>query len=141
MGARHWTNDVARRRILSVDTFEIEIVEERGILRFTLRGPASHAHLLRAVATIAGETKSRGIWLVLCDVTTVTFPMESVFERFEAGVELARQADPRMKMAAVVRADLIDHVFENVARNRGASVATFDNEVAALQWLRGTVPE
>jgi hypothetical protein len=124
-----------------MNPFEIEIVEERDILRFTLRGSASHANLLRAVATIAGETKSRCMWLVLCDVSTMTFPMESVFERFEAGVELARQADPRMKMAAVVRADLIDHVFENVARNRGASVATFDNEVAALQWLRGTVPE
>lgn len=123
--------------MLSVDQFEIEIIEERDILRFMLRGAASHAHLLRAVATIAGEAKVRGIWLVLCDVLGVTFPTDSVFERFEAGVELARQADPRMKMAAVAQADLIDHIFENVARNRGAAVATFDNEVAALQWLRG----
>jgi hypothetical protein len=124
-----------------VGTFEIEIIEERGILRFTLRGSASYTHLLRAVATIASETKSRSIWLVLCDVSTLEFPRESVFERFEAAVELARQADPRMKMAVVVRADLIDHVFENVARNRGTSVATFDKEVTALQWLRDTVPE
>jgi hypothetical protein len=93
------------------------------------------------VATISSEAKSRGIWLVLCDVSAVTFPTDSVFERFEAGVELARQADPRMKMAAVARADLIDHVFENVARNRGAAVATFDNEAAALQWLHGTAPD
>ncbi len=118
-----------------MSTFEIEIVEEGKFLRFTLKGSASHAHLLRAVTTIASETKSRCIWLVLCDVLAVTFPMDSVFERFEAGVELARQADPRLKMAAVARPDLIDYVFENVARNRGAAVATFDNEVAALQWL------
>jgi hypothetical protein len=117
-----------------MDTFEIETVEERGILRFTLKGPGTHAHLLRAVTTIVSETKSRDVWHVLCDATGVIPPI-GAFEKFEAGIELARGADRRMKMAVVARVEIIDYVFENVARNRGASVAVFRNEGAALEWL------
>ena len=57
------------------------------------------------------------------------------FEKFEAGVELARGADRRMKMAVVARLEEIDYIFENVTRSRGVSVAVFRNEGAALQWL------
>jgi hypothetical protein len=120
-----------------VNTFEIKIAEERDMLRMTLSGLASHAHLLRAVAAVITETKARGIWHVLCDATAVEPPL-GAFERFEAGVEFARAAGKRIKLVVVARADIVDHVFENVARNRGASVAVFTNEVAALQWLRST---
>jgi hypothetical protein len=114
--------------------FEIATIEEGGILRFTLKGPGTYAHLLRAVAAIITETKSREIWRVLCDARAMTAPT-GAFEKFEAGVELARGADPRMKMAVVARVEAIDYIFENVARNRGVAVAVFSSEGAALQWL------
>jgi hypothetical protein len=117
-----------------MNTFEITIIEEGGILRFTLRGPGTHAHLLRAVTAIINETKSREIWHVLCDATAMT-PPRGAFEKFEAGVELARGADRRMKLAVVARVEAIDYIFEDVTRNRGVSVAVFSNEGAALQWL------
>jgi hypothetical protein len=117
-----------------MNAFDIDIIEERGILRFTLKGPGTHAHLLSAMAAIIRETKSREIWHVLCDATALTPPI-GAFEKFEAGVELARGADRRMKMAVVARIEVIDYVFENVVRNRGVSVAVFKNEGAALQWL------
>jgi hypothetical protein len=98
--------------------------------------PPSHAHLLRAVATVAGESKSRGTWLVLCDASGV-MPPPGAFERFEAGVELARTADPRLKVAVVARAEIVDYIFQNVARSHGASVAVFSSETAALRWLLG----
>jgi hypothetical protein len=113
---------------------EIKIIEEDGILRFTLKGTGTHAHLLRAVTAIISETKSREIWHVLCDATAMRSPT-GAFEKFEAGVELARGADRRMKMAVVARVEEIDYIFENVARNRGVSVAVFRSEGAALQWL------
>jgi hypothetical protein len=92
-----------------MNTFDIKMIEEHGILRFTLTGPGTYAHLLRAVAAIVAETKSREIWHVLCDATAMTTPA-GAFEKFEAGVELAR----------------------------GAAVAVFGNEGAALQWLLGS---
>ena len=123
-----------------MNEFEIEIIEEPGMLRFTLKAPATHGNFLRAIAAITEETKSRDIWHVLCDVRAVSFPV-GAFEKFEDGVELARTADRRMKMAVVAQVEAIDYVFENVARSRGVSVAVFRHEAAALHWLLGTVPE
>jgi hypothetical protein len=117
-----------------MNAFEVKIIEEGGILRFTLKGPGTYAHFLRAVTAIISETKSREIWNVLCDATAVTAPI-GAFEKFEAAAELARGADRRMKMAVVAQVEAIDYIFENVARNRGVSVAVFRNEGAALQWL------
>jgi hypothetical protein len=114
--------------------FQIETAEEGGILRFTFKGPGTYAHLLRAVGAVITETKTRDIWHVLCDATAMTAPT-GAFEKFEAGVELARGADHRMKMAVVARVEAIDYIFENVARNRGVAVAVFKNEAAALHWL------
>jgi hypothetical protein len=117
-----------------MNSFEIEVTEEGDILRFALKGPGTQAHLLRAVATIITETQSRDIWYVLCDATAITAPT-GAFEKFEAGLELARKADRRMKLAVIARIEAIDYIFENVARNRGVSVAVFKSESAALHWL------
>jgi hypothetical protein len=117
-----------------MSTFEIQTIEEGGILRVTLKGLGTYTHLLRAAAAIIDETKSRDIWHVLCDATAIIGPV-GAFEKFEAGIELARGADSRMKMAVVARVEVIDYIFENVARNRGVTVAVFRNEAAALQWL------
>ncbi len=119
-----------------MNTFEINVEELRGILRITLKGPGTYVHLLRAAAAIVAETKARNIWRVLCDATAIAAPT-GAFEKFEAGVELARSADPRMKLAVVAQVEAIDYIFENVARNRGVSVAVFSSEESALQWLVG----
>jgi hypothetical protein len=118
-----------------MNTFDIDIIEEAGILRVTLSGPGTYANLLHAAGTISAETKSRAIWHVLCDATAITAPVGAL-EKFEAGVELARGADRRLKMAVVARIEVIDYIFENVARSRGVTVAVFRDERAALQWLR-----
>ncbi len=55
--------------------------------------------------------------------------------RQEVGTKLARTADRRMVFAVFARSELIDHFFETVARDRGASVRVFVNETTALQWL------
>lgn len=38
-------------------------------------------------------------------------------------------------MAIVAQVETMDYIFENVARNRGVSVAVFRDEGIALQWL------
>jgi hypothetical protein len=117
-------------------TLGISITEDGEFLRITLRGPSTYANLIHAAATVNAETKSRGIWLVLCDTTAMSVPA-GAFEKFEAGAELARGADPRMRIAVVAPVDAIDYIFENVARNRGVAVSVFRSEGAALKWLTG----
>lgn len=136
-GSSGWVENSPLTGTPDMARFEIEIVEERGFLRFTFRGPSTHRNLLRAIALLIEKTQSSGIWHVLCDVTPATTLM-GAFEKFEAGVELARGADPRLKMAVVARVEDIDYLFESVSRNRGVSVAVFRSEGAALQWLLGT---
>ena len=53
-------------------TFNIDIIEEGGVLRFTLQGPGTYQNLLHAAATIISETKARNIWRVLCDATAMS---------------------------------------------------------------------
>jgi hypothetical protein len=117
-----------------MNEFKSVITEDDGYLRMTLSGPATRSSLLGALAQAIGETKSRRIWRVLCDVTAVPPPM-GTSEKYQAGAELARLADRRMIVAIVARPELVDHFFETVARNRGASVRVFTHETNALQWL------
>src|SRR5271167_1535178 len=52
-----------------MNVFEINTIEEGGILRFPLKGPGTTARVLREVAAIITETQSRNIGHVLCDAT------------------------------------------------------------------------
>jgi hypothetical protein len=119
-----------------MNTLGINITEDGEILRFTFTGPSTHANLIHAAATVNAEAKSRGIWRVLCDTTAMSVPT-GAFEKFEAGAELARGADPRMRVAVVAPLEAIDYIFENVARSRGVTVSVFRNKGAALKWLSG----
>jgi hypothetical protein len=118
----------------STDTTEYTINQEGDWLRLTLNGRMTRGSLLRALAQIVAETKSRNVWRVLCDANSVPAPI-GTSEKFAVGAELARTADRRMIMAVVAGADLVDYFFETVARNRGASVRVFTNEATAIQWL------
>jgi hypothetical protein len=117
-----------------IDKAEATIKQEDGFLRLSLNGRMTRGTLLRALAQIVAETKSRNIWRVLCDARSVPAPI-GTSEKFEAGTELARSADRRMILAVVAGPELVDYFFETVARNRGASVRVFTNEATALQWL------
>jgi hypothetical protein len=117
-----------------MQAFKSVIDEEDGYLRLTLSGPSSRGGFIRALTDVIAAAKSRQIWRVLCDATAVPHPV-STSEKYEVGAELARTADRRMVFAVVARSEMIDHFFETVARNRGASVRVFVNEATALQWL------
>ncbi len=117
-----------------MQAFKSVISEEDGYLRLTLSGPSTRGGLVRALTEVVAATKSRQIWRVLCDATAVPPPV-STSDKYEVGTKLARTADRRMVFAVFARSELIDHFFETVARDRGASVRVFVNETTALQWL------
>jgi hypothetical protein len=120
-----------------MDQFAITVTKDGGFLRVTIRGPATRTNLLGAVERIIVETKLEDIWRVLVDATGAPATL-GAFDKYQIGVEFARVADRRMTMAVVARAEIVDHFFETVARNRGGPVRVFTDETAALHWLLGT---
>jgi hypothetical protein len=120
-----------------MDELAITVAKDDGLLRIAMRGPATRDNLFEVLGRIVSETKSENVWRVLLDATGVS-TSPSTYGRYELGVELARVADRRMSMAVVGRAEMVDHFFETVARNRGGSVRVFTDESDALHWLLGT---
>jgi hypothetical protein len=115
--------------------FEITVTEDAGFLRVTLSGAATRVRLHRALERIIDEAKSKNNWRLLIDIMAVPPPISTV-DKYETGVEVAHLADRRLRMAVVGRVEIVDHFFETVARNRGASVRAFTEEAEALDWLR-----
>jgi hypothetical protein len=117
-----------------MDEFRITVIEDGAFLRITLVGPALRANLLAALQRIVTEVSSRNVWRVLVDAKGLPPPL-GTFEKYDLALEVARAADPRMKTAVVARAEMVDHFFETVARNRGVGLMVFSNETPALEWL------
>jgi hypothetical protein len=59
----------------------------------------------------------------------------SITDRYVLGSEIARAWGFRIQGAGVARSEIINHVMENVAVNRGANVKAFTTRQEALQWL------
>jgi hypothetical protein len=116
------------------DEFAITVTKDSGFLRIAVRGPATRSNLLLTLQRIIAETKSQDVWRVLLDATGAGAKI-GAFDKFEIGVELARAADRRLRLAVVAVPAAVDHFFETVARNRGGAVRVFTDEAAALEWL------
>jgi hypothetical protein len=116
------------------DEFAITVTKDSGFLRIAVHGPATRTNLLRTLHQIIVETKSQDVWRVLLDATGAGAKI-GAFDKFEIGVELARAADRRMRLAVLAVPAAVDHFFETVARNRGGAVRVFTDEAAALEWL------
>jgi hypothetical protein len=118
----------------NMDEFKITVIEDGRFLRVTLAGPAVRVNLLAALQRIITEAKSRNVWRVFVDAKGLPPPL-GTFEKYDLALEVARVTDPRMKTAVVARAEMVDHFFETVARNRGVGLMVFSNETPALEWL------
>lgn len=116
--------------------YAITVTKDGNFLRIAARGPGTRANLLRTLQRVIVETKAQEIWRVLFDATGMEARVGS-FDKYEIGVELARAADRRMKLAVTARPEAVDHFFETVARNRGGAVRVFTDESTALHWLLG----
>jgi hypothetical protein len=116
--------------------FEITVTQADGFLRMTIRGAGTRNNLLRTLERIIAETQSQDTWRVLLDATAAK-GIPGAFDKFEIGVQLARAADRRLRLAVVARFEAVDHFFETVARNRGGAVRVFTDEAGALHWLLG----
>jgi hypothetical protein len=117
-----------------MDAPKFSVVDDGAYLRVIVTGRSSRGNLLPALQRIAAEVQAREIWRVLVDATGIPPPM-TTFEKYDLAIEFSRIANPKLKTAIVAPAEMVDHFFETVARNRGVGVMVFTKEAAALEWL------
>jgi hypothetical protein len=113
-----------------------ETMEAYSCYRLAGHGPLEEAaHKVIEVITFARE---QGIRNLLIDATHWTgHPNPTTIERFDWAEAFAKAALTKLKVAMVVRPELMDpEKFEvTVARNRGLFGNVFDSEKDALAWL------
>jgi hypothetical protein len=59
----------------------------------------------------------------------------SLFDRYQTGVEIAKVWSWKIEAAIVTKSDVINHMTENAAINRGAKLFGTTDPEAALKWL------
>ena len=91
--------------------------------------------MTQTLAKLAALRVDHGIDKVLVD-SRARSGQPSALDIYRGGKLLAEKLGPRTRIAVLVGRIEGDHtLFENVAVNRGAVVAFFQQEALALQWL------
>jgi hypothetical protein len=89
----------------------------------------------RTLATIVELRRTHGIDNIFVDSRGRVGQPETI-DLYQGGEMLSQQLGADARVAVLVRKLVPEHgFFENVAVNRGASVAFFEDEQAALEWL------
>ena len=116
------------------EEFQIVVSADGGLVRLTVGGPYSRAHLTRLLHRIVTETAAHGIPRALVDARSVALNLSTI-ARYEIGVQIADAIGRGIRVAMLLVPAVVDRFAETVARNRGATVRVFTDEAAALQWL------
>ena len=112
----------------------MDVAENPGYLQVRLQRSPIPARLDRLLRRTVAESEARGFRRVLVDATALTDPLPTA-DQYQMGVETARALDGRIKLAIVGQPEHADPFFETVARNRGANLRVFADEVDAVVWL------
>ncbi len=116
-------------------TEEVRISPDGTCIRVVSAGEPSLAEMTRTLAAIADLRRTHGIDRVLVDSRART-TQPPLADLFQGGELLVRELGPKARVAVLVAQLQSGHVFfENVVVNRGASVAFFEDEHAALSWM------
>src|SRR5262245_46470601 len=91
--------------------------------------------LVRAAIAAACEKQARE--LLVDSTALIGFPSPNTFQRFLAAVGWAEEANGRLRLSMVARAELIDpqKFGMTVATNRGLTCNVFTTEAEASAWL------
>jgi hypothetical protein len=116
-------------------SLEVEIKEFHTYLSIRAGGEYSLATLRDFMDKANQEAEKHGRRKLLLDISEVAGPVP-VLDMLVLGEHCARAWSHSNKIAIVSRKEGINSFFENVACNRGLSVAVFLNEPAALSWLK-----
>ena len=109
-----------------------------GYCRYRLSGHGSLAEAAIKVIEAITFSREQGITNLLIDTTKWTgHKSPGTLERFNVAQAFAAAAQSQVKLAMVVRTEMMDpDKFEvTVAKNRGLTGNVFDSEKEALAWL------
>lgn len=119
-------------------TEQVELAPDRSCIRVVSSGMPSLSEMRRTIEAIAALRRAHGLSRVLVDSRSRS-GQPAVADLFQGGELLARELGPGTRIAILVAGREPGHeFFENVAINRGASLAFFVDEREAVNWLTAT---
>ena len=112
--------------------YVVTTAKDAGFLRTTVSGSFALQPSKDLLDRVAADARHHEADRVLLDFRGVV-GRATTLERYELGVHAA--AHVNAKIAFVGLPEMIDHLPETVAVNRGANVRVFTDEADALRWL------
>jgi len=109
--------------------------ENRGSYLFAkITEPFSMKMAFSFLRDLVDACKRENLEKVLIDGLNLEGPI-SIWDRYQVGEEYIRVVGPKIKVALVVKRDLIDLTMENVVVNRSGRFKVFHEIESALKWL------
>jgi hypothetical protein len=111
-----------------------DLSEQDGILVINFSGTYTLDGFKAAIDLIRSECEKRQWTLAFADITTVQ-AIPTAMERYSLGEYISRILGFRIKFAVLTLPDIVNHLAENVAVNRGARIQLFFEKEEAMNWL------
>ena len=115
--------------------FDLVIDEAQHFVRVTITGSPALGQLLSIIHLLGVESETWPEHKVLFDLRGVATPYTPA-EQFRVGEEAAASLSHMDRIASVVPPDRVTRVSEKAAQRNGTNVRVFDDEAAAIAWLR-----
>jgi hypothetical protein len=97
-------------------------------------GPYSLEVLMSTIHQVAKHCRKENLNKAVIDLRNMEGD-PSILDRYRLGIEIANVWKWSIKVAVIARAEVVNHMSENTAVNRGARMLTTSNESQAMEWL------
>jgi hypothetical protein len=115
--------------------FDLVIDEVQHFVRVKVSGSPTLGQLLSMIHLLGVESETWQEHKVLFDLRGVATPFDHA-EQFRVGEEAAASLSHMDRIASVVLPERVTRVSEKAAQRNGTNVRVFDDEAAAIAWLR-----
>jgi len=115
--------------------FDLVIDEAAHFVRVTVSGSPALGQMLSMIHLIGVESETWEEGKVLFDLRGVATAFDHA-EQFRIGEEVSASLPHMQRIASLVQPERVTRVSEKAARRNGSNVRVFDDEAAAIDWLR-----
>lgn len=119
----------------TVMNFDLHVAQEVDHARVEVAGHPTFEQVLSMIHLLGIDSSEWSIEALLVDLRALgtEFTPE---EQFRLGLEAALSLAHLRRVASLVRPERLTRISEKAARRNGTNVRVFDDEQAALAWLR-----